>query len=99
MNLIEAVMSQKPYRRKNWATGVWYPSCSTDDLPYMTKRFSYEDIIADDWQIEEPAITVTRSEVIEAWVKALKIWGARREYSDESITPIEELLKELGFPE
>jgi hypothetical protein len=93
LNIIEAINSGKRIKRKGW------PEFQHYENHYQARHTGWEDIVAQDWEIEEPAISVTRSQVIEAWVRALKTWGARREYSDGSITPIEELLKELGFTE
>lgn len=59
MNIIDAVKSGKRFRRPGWFK--WCQSYTTllDTYPALNG----EDILADDWQIEEESVTVTRSQV------------------------------------
>lgn len=58
MNLIEAIKSGKRFRRGD--ESAW--TFQMEDY-----HLSHEDILADDWEIEEPTISVTRSQVTAAW--------------------------------
>jgi hypothetical protein len=90
MNIVDAFKSGKSIKRPDWDHFV-----TIEDIDGLI----FEAMIADDWEIEEKVIPLTKTKVIEAWSKALKKWGAKMEYSNGSITTIEELLKELGFQE
>lgn len=76
MNLIEAVKSGKRFRRNGWEAwhldgNVYYST--VHGLFGGTKAFTdgkwfslmKADILADDWEIEEKRVEVTRSQVIE----------------------------------
>ena len=95
MNLIEAIKSGKRFKRSIWGNENWVENREAKD--WLKNAFS--DVIAEDWVIEEPTITVTKSQVEQAWIKALKRWGSKAEYSSGDMTPIIELLEELGFKE
>ena len=63
MNIIEAVKSGKKFRRPG--------------LPFKEyKNFAREDILADDWEIEEKKVEVTRSDFTKAWTDAEILPGA-----------------------
>lgn len=70
MNLLEAIKSGRPFRRKNW--DLWtqvHGNCVTQ--PGLTEglrqaHMCYEDILADDWEIQEPTVTITRAQFLEA---------------------------------
>lgn len=59
MNLIDAIKSGRPYRRPGWS--MWRLS-----LHKMNRVENYgerlEDLLADDWEIEEPTVTITWSQ-------------------------------------
>lgn len=68
MNIIEAIKSGRLHRRKigrQW----YYPMSATNqnDIAY-----SIEDILADDWEIEEVRVTITYSEFDAAWMEAVR---------------------------
>lgn len=100
MNLIEAVKSGKLYRREAHAEdGVWL---------YPNKVYTYEkdDIVADDWEIQEPFVLITRTKFWEAHAAAMKDAEEHRMAvtSNPSIhcyengyTPIQCLAKRLGL--
>jgi hypothetical protein len=96
MNIIEAIKSGKKFRRSIWYAEDWREPHEAEDV---LRNTMFEALIAEDWEVEQQVIPLTKTKVIEAWSKALKKWGAKMEYSNGSITPIEELLKELGFEE
>lgn len=81
MTLIEAVRSGKPFRRKCWSQGY-----HVLDI-YKTIACSLEDILADDWEIQEEKIEITERQL-------------RRIYQDvfgERPYSFDEFLKRLGF--
>lgn len=51
MNLIDAIKSGKPFRRPDQP---WYGG--------MPNSFRVVDILADDWEIQEPTVTITASQ-------------------------------------
>ena len=73
MNIIEAIKSGKPYRRKN---------DSQRFIPGDEYDFAYSEVLADDWEVEEKSVTITREQLEEAWLKSLSL---------------KELAKELGL--
>jgi hypothetical protein len=60
MNLIDAVKSGLPFRRKNQDWGWWKPKRPIDLGP--------GDILADDWEVQEEKIEVTARMVEEAYL-------------------------------
>jgi hypothetical protein len=61
MNIIEAIKSGKRYRRKG-ETG-WYDA--TDH--YQDYVFPTRAVLADDWEVEEVRVTITREQFDAAW--------------------------------
>ncbi len=64
MNLIDAVKSGKPFRRIAWQD-YWLASDS------WSKSFLKQDILADDWEIQEIEVKITRTQLTAAWSSAL----------------------------
>lgn len=69
MNLVDAVKSGKRFRRKSWFKNA------TDDqwldvLKLDNAIFSLNDLLAEDWQIEQKSVTITREQFDAAWDKA-----------------------------
>lgn len=85
MNIIDAIRTGKRYRRAD-VTDVWF-------LPTTPHHFSVEDVLADDWEIEEQTVTVTRTQVLAALYSSH--FGQHRAYGD----PYEIILNILGFKE
>lgn len=85
MNIIEAINSGRPYKRRHNLS--WHYSSENN-------AHCKEDIIADDWQIQEECITISESQFNEACRKV-------RNSSITSVTKIDEVIdefkKELGF--
>lgn len=65
MNLIEAVKSGRPFKRKAWGTSDWEAPES------WSKPFLKYDILADDWELEESKVEITATQFHEA---ARKVW-------------------------
>lgn len=74
MNLIEAVKSGRPFRRSG-RSEKWI--VRDDDLltwdngeRFVGSQVSW--LLADDWEIQEPEVRVTRTQFWEAWAAMLK---------------------------
>lgn len=85
MNLIEAIKSEKLFRRKEWDSSMWchvvdnadgIPEVQFCDGSLSSKAFlAYvDDVTADDWEVEEPSVTITASQFWDAFSGALKWW-------------------------
>lgn len=85
MDLISAIKSGKPFKRKDWVTwvDVNYPEVELKQLTLDT-----ESIVATDWIVEEEKIELTAEQVAKAMGKyPASIYHAA----------IRHVLKELGF--
>lgn len=98
MNIIEAIKSGKPFKRKHW--GKYFIIINdlivteTENREQVHERLQpySENLLADDWEIQEKTITMTESQFDEAWEKFLEnTLGEGREANLEAIK------KELGF--
>lgn len=56
MNIIDAIKSGKAFKRTIWTRDYVRP-------PFMNLNLPAEDLLADDWEIEEPTVTTTASQV------------------------------------
>lgn len=83
MTIIEAVKSGKRFRRKGDASGLW--GCVDEAISVRLYR---ADILAEDWEIEEPRVEITRAQLQEAFERC---WRANACYSLSGIA------KELGL--
>ena len=96
MNIIEAVKSGKPFRRKSRIEKdgrdyYWYANLNIEDYFYdkrgrTTLYLSPSDMLADDWEVEEESITLTMTECKEAFLRA-----------GYSLMSFNNLAKALGF--
>jgi len=71
MNVIEAMKSRKPFRRKSFSDPTYYMQPIDGDLndDYFKGVFynlSVADIVADDWEIKEPLIPISRQQFWDA---------------------------------
>jgi hypothetical protein len=80
VNLIDAIKSGRPIRRRgrsSWPArdtgfGTGYHICDPardqwlDPEYYLETMGCKEDILADDWEIQEPSVTITRSQFWDA---------------------------------
>ena len=90
MNIIAAIKSGRPYRRKEWM--MLNASISPTCTDYM---FSKQDILADDWEVEEKSVEITESrvkQIAQTVYEALVSEGAVLPHDILSI-----LKKELGL--
>lgn len=83
MNIIEAIKSGKPFKRHAWS---YFRSYSNSE-----RIFSMEDVLADDWEVEEPGVLLTRMQIYVACIRA----GLLSADSDEVRTEL--FFKELGL--
>lgn len=88
MTLIEALKSGRPFRQISYRQCPWF--AAGGDLGY---RYDKEQILADDWEIEEEKVTVTRSQVD----KLVNVDLALYCKYDEYYTFKKKILRGLGF--
>lgn len=60
MNIIEAIKSGKRFARRN--EECFFPYNADRISANERKNFSIDDVLADDWEVEEKKITITKSE-------------------------------------
>jgi hypothetical protein len=84
MNIIQAIQSGKPFRRKGWE--VYFPLAG--DL-----SFYGHDILATDWEVQEQKIEITKSQLWKAWDEVAGLPRA------ESCHSLRQLETALGFTE
>jgi hypothetical protein len=66
MNLIEAIKSGKLFRRKSQPNqDFWF-------RPMDSHSFTQDEILAEDWEVEEIEVTINKKEFHRAWKEALK---------------------------
>lgn len=63
MNIIEAIKSGKRFRRISWNTNDWI----SQDCGHLHLKLKRNDIVADDWEIEQVAVTITREQFNKIW--------------------------------
>ena len=87
MNIIEAIKSGKRFKRKSeiaWMSG--------DQLYNYVKA----DIIADDWEVEERKVTITRDQLYAALTKAELMQQSLDRFPVGVSSIYEYIAKELG---
>lgn len=97
MNIIEAVRSGKPCRRKAWAPGCVQSPFRPSENSYYSRdlELSACDILADDWEIEERKVEITYSVLERAIEKSHYPFSWREK--GVPICPTQRLAKELGL--
>lgn len=94
MNLIDAIKSGKPYRRQGESDWVLkWDGCFSEWLRYENCRatFTAGDILADNWEIQEPTVTITRAQL----EKAITQWI----HEVDGLNISDGIASRLGFPE
>lgn len=70
MNLADAIKSGKPYRRKSNTSNAHYVFQIKGGKFWYTEmwadQITAEDILADDWEVEEKSVTITPTQFWEA---------------------------------
>jgi hypothetical protein len=114
MKYYEAMATGRPFKRKNWngyVTGLvqgkealviyWVD----DSPPGIRHAVNVEELLADDWEVKEKEVMITKSQLLEAATQSLKDkWGAdgclmtHDEYAHMALTLIiDGLVKKLGL--
>lgn len=70
MNIIEAIKSGKRFKRKSWES--WLTTEKEKNVSEYRFDLPLEAIIADDWEVEPDAVTITRKQFDAAWDKGLE---------------------------
>lgn len=86
MTLIEALKSGKRIKRKQHIS-----YCETGDA-----QWSANEVLATDWEIEEPKVTISRSDLARAWDIIARNTGAASLSKDNHM--FSQLCTELGLP-
>ncbi len=91
MNIIEAIKSGKRIRRKGWPN----KNCWAQRDGYRMYRIMEEDLLADDWEVEEKQVTITESDFKAALVRTTRSFPL---YDEPHICEyLSQLKKELGL--
>lgn len=87
MNFLEALKTGRPFRRPTWDTWmsgthrVWSSQAlfslalQTEDGQVLS--FSREELVAEDWEVKEPGVLITRNEFLKAWGQTLVPWHSK----------------------
>ena len=73
MNIIEAIKSGLPFRRKDWKYAAFITP-RKNGVGMQLLEIDYDSICADDWEVEEVScyagcVTITREQFDAAWSK------------------------------
>jgi len=104
MNIIEAIKSGKPFRRPKCAGWMWVEGpffvCDWEKDRVTVFPISVAALIADDWDTQEPTVTITISDFYRAVADVIK----QSEDADVSFAshtlryhPFRELARGLGL--
>lgn len=93
MTIIEAVKSGKRFSRRGWR--FFDPSMPS----WQYVEFTPEDILAEDWEVLEEKITVTKAQLEKAWTHVSVSWSGNiyLDVKDVLLHGFNSLAKELGF--
>lgn len=73
MNLIDAIKRGKPFRRPGWTIEAYMADDGRlhrpDECKHSISIARYE-YLADDWEIQEPTVTITRTQFMQAFCEA-----------------------------
>lgn len=86
MNLLEAIKSGKRFYRKDWPS-VGFEPITFEQLDELSK----EEVLAEDWIIEEKEVTITASQFDKAVSRTGKLYHKGQWYW------VDALKKELGL--
>lgn len=104
MTLIEALKSNKRFRRKSMSKDRWYyidcgylnfHQAHLGDMAESSgfaNLVNVEDMLADDWELEEDKLEFTKSDIIKVAKTVLKEAGLRYNRYDGSCKDIPEVL-------
>lgn len=105
MNLIEAIKSGKRFKRPKFEHPSLRDENKYPDGWVTPNHFNYifarEDVLADDWEIEEEKIEITCNQLSKAWDKTIANYNLQ--YDDIKCSDLSgrfnRFKKELGFKE
>jgi hypothetical protein len=67
MTIVEAIKSGKKFRRRSGHDRTYYVPYTLPDTDLKKLHvFTYDDVLADDWIIEEPVVEITESALLQA---------------------------------
>lgn len=99
MTIIEAIKSGKRFKRKKDSFGIWIEAVMSDGN-YFKGSSSLGllpcEILADDWEIEEEKINLTKAQVIQSFIIAAKE-NFKDKYKDPDREFMQLFLENLGF--
>lgn len=89
MNLIEAIKSGRSFRRRGhqyWMKTLNNADVAEKECGVVVTGFSPSEVTADDWEIKEPTVTITRQQFYDAVMiarrkmtgKPIAMWHASR---------------------
>lgn len=97
MTLIEAIKSGKKFHRQHWET--WYSSKSgvvQTDSGQLLGALT-EDLVANDWEIEEFKIEITEASWNDAIRRTNEKWNSTNYAAEYFISWMDLFREELGF--
>lgn len=99
MNIIEAIKSGKPFKRKDSEGLMTFAYFITIYLPTNKNHVSRikEDLIADDYEVEEEKVEVTKELALRILRDALERMDGHYETRPQKKSVEVRFLKELGF--
>lgn len=74
MNIIEAMKSGKPFKRRGWDDYIFIDDAYFLKNPDSLKK---EFLLADDWEVQEPQCTISQKEFWQAVVQAQQSGDAK----------------------
>jgi hypothetical protein len=106
VTIIEAIKSGRRFRRPCFVKGLWYYYTDSSYQMYRSDNRTYqpdkEDILADDWIIESPAVTITKEQFYEACEQVMESYAKNMGVAMINAGPrfrmsINELAERLGL--
>lgn len=96
MNILDAIKSGKRFRRKPSIPGTVSWIGPLDAHTHWGASFRLDDMLAEDWEVEEKQAFITESILKAAWTKACKSSGYHDDFAPHGWL-YTELKKELGL--
>lgn len=70
MNIIEAIKSGKRFKRPDWPE--WCSEADIRDPEGGYLDITHDALLADDWEVEEPLVSITREQLYKAYAESLQ---------------------------
>ena len=102
MNLKEAIESGRPFRRPSFPANLWYSYANCSAMSRSDGEVYHPDcadICADDWEVQEPTVTITRTQLASAVLAMCAAYRNNSTFAGFSIgpDPLSFLAQRLGF--